>query len=551
MKHKYLTIIACVALGAPLAAQNINQSVQVTNDYITRFADFQKQGPALQVPDSLFRFDYDFDYSVFETPYKGAYEFTPYRIEVKPEARLYDGSKLYLRAGAGYTLHPQLELAWQMLQEKDFTIGVFAEAGGYLGNYRRRGVDAPFGGHDLNARVGVGGQYLTPGARLSYHFGYEGIFAGIHGENPAFSSSFNSAVVGGRIQSRERRDNRFFYDVDLRYRYSGDVDLPRRKGSLTGENNLRVAASLGPVLNSKYGILLDALFESDALRTVLNDGFENATLFGEMFVGDIAAFLFGIKPHLDFLLGPVRLDAGVRLDYSVSNGKDHFTIAPDVKARLALLDADLELFAGIRGGQNMHSHYAVKQINHFARRSAASASVSDEKLRLYGGLQGHWGSRLQYELEGGYASYASMPLASLYGVASVNYNEFFGQAGLSWKDERLELDGVLASAHRIFYGVSPAYAPPAFTADVRGRYNWDQRIWAGAFVEAASSRMSLNLDDAWIAGYANVGLTGEYRLDYRWMLWGEAGNLLGMAIERAPGFIEKGPYLTVGLSLKM
>ena len=65
MKNKYLTVIACVALGAPLAAQNINQSVQVTNDYVTRFADFQKQGPALQVPDSLFRFDYDFDYSVF------------------------------------------------------------------------------------------------------------------------------------------------------------------------------------------------------------------------------------------------------------------------------------------------------------------------------------------------------------------------------------------------------------------------------------------------------------------------------------------------------
>ena len=61
MKHEYLTLVALVALGAPLAAQNINQSVQVTNDYVTRFADFQKLGPSLQVPDSLYRFDYDFD----------------------------------------------------------------------------------------------------------------------------------------------------------------------------------------------------------------------------------------------------------------------------------------------------------------------------------------------------------------------------------------------------------------------------------------------------------------------------------------------------------
>ena len=550
MKHKYLALVALVALGAPLAAQNINQSVQVTNDYITRFADFQKQGPSLQVPDSLYRFDYDFDYSVFETPYRGSYEFSPYRIEVKPEARLYDGSKLYLRAGAGFTLHPQFELAWQMLQEKDFAIGVFAEAGGYLGRYRRRGAEASFGGHDLSGRVGVGGQYLTPGARLSYHFGYEGIFAGEHGGDGAFRSSFNSAVVAGRIQSRERPDGRFFYDIDARYRYSGDKTLPARY-SMTGENDLRLAFSVGPVLSGKYGILLDGLFEMDAIRTRVNSGSGQEQVYDELFGGNVAALMGSLKPHLDFLLGPVRLDAGVKFDYSVRKGETAFSIAPDVKARLALLEADLELYAGVTGGQYLQSHYAIKQINHFAGLAAASASVSREKLRAYGGLQGHWGSRLQYSLEAGYASYDAMPLASLHGVAAVAYKEAFAKGGLSWKDERLELDGVLGYAYRRLYGVSAAYAPPAFTADVRGRYNWGQRVWAGGFVEAASARMSLNMDEAWIAGYANVGLTGEYRIDHRWTVWAEAGNLLGMAIERAPGYVEKGPYLTVGLSLKM
>ena len=551
MKHKYLTIIALAAMGAPLAAQNINQSVQVTNDYVTRFADFQKQGPALQVPDSLYRFDYDFDYSVFETPYKGSYEFSPYRIAVTPETRLYDGRKLYLRAGAGYTFHPQFEAAWQMLQEPNFTIGFFADASGYAGNYGRRGVDGKFSGHDLSARASVRGQYLSSGTRWSYQFGYEGIFAGMGGENPAFRSAFNSAVVTGRAQSRERSGNRLFYDIDLRYRYSGDNCLPQTGGYKAGENNLRAALSLGPVLNSKYGILLDAVFEADALRRILNPGTGDQTLLGEMFGGNVVASLATIKPHLDFLLGPVRLDAGVRLDYSVQGKDGRFTLAPDVKARLAVLEADLELYAGVRGGQHLQSHYDIKQINHFARRSAASASISRENLRIYGGLQGHWGTRLQYEVEAGYASYSAMPLASLYGVVAVDYKEAFGSAGVSWKDERLEVDGALGYAYRRLYGVSAAYAPPAFTADVRGRYNWDNRIWAGAFVEAASGRMSLATDGAWIAGYANVGLTGEYRIDDRWTVWGEAGNLLGMAIERAPGFIEKGPYLTVGLSLKM
>ena len=551
MKHKYLTIIACVALGAPLAAQNINQSVQVTNDYVTRFADFQKQGPVLQVPDSLYRFDYDFDYSVFETPYKGAYEFSPYRIAVTPEARLYDGSKLYLRAGAGYSFHPQFEFAWQMLQEKDFAIGVFAEAGGYAGKYHRRGSDQALGGRDLNARVGVGGQYLASGARLSYHFGYEGIFAGYNGASPEFSSAFHSAVAAGRIQSRERPGDRFFYDFDVQYRYSGDKCEPETRGYLTGENNFLIKMSVGPVLKSKYGILLDGHFEMDALRYIERAGVDMTRVYGEMFGGDVAALLGSVKPHLDFLLGPVRLDAGVRFDYSMDAEGDHFSLAPDVKARLALLQADLELYAGVSGGQHLQSHYAIKQINHFARRSAASASISREKLHVYGGLQGHWGSRLQYELEAGYASYAGMPLASLYGVVAVDYKEAYGQARLSWRDERLELDGAAGYAYRRLYNKSAAYAPPAFTGELRGRYNWDKRIWAGGFIEAASGRMSLNKDDAWMAGYANVGLTGEYRIDNRWTVWGEAGTLLGMAIERAPGFIEKGPYLTVGLSLKL
>lgn len=551
MKYKYLTIIACVAMGAPLAAQNINQSVQVTNDYVTRFADFQKQGPALQVPDSLYRFDYDFDYSVFETPYKGSYEFAPYRIAVTPEARLYDGNKLYLRAGAGYSLRPQFELAWQMLQEPNFSIGVFADAGGYAGNYSRRGAAGKFAGHDLNARARVGGQYLTEASRLSYQFGYEGIFAGMNGAAPDFRSAFNSAILAGRVQSRERPDSRFFYDLDLRYRYSGDNSLPAGNNSKCGENNFRVGLSFGPVLQGKYGFLLDGLFETDALRSILYGGTQSETVLGEMFGAKVVAMLASVKPHLDFLLGPVRLDAGVRIDYSVKDRTGRFTLAPDVKARLAILEADLELYAGVRGGQNLESHYDIKQLNHFARRSAASASVSREKLRIYGGLQGHWGTRLQYEVEAGYGSYSGVPMARLYGVVAMDYKEAFGQASLSWKDERLELDGAVAYAYRRIYGSSAAYAPPAFTADVRGRYNWDKRIWAGGFVEAASGRMSLANDGAWIAGYANVGLTGEYRIDDRWTVWGEAGNLLGMAIERAPGYVEKGPYLTVGLSLKL
>ena len=541
--------IAVMALCAPLSAQNINQSVQVTNEYESRFSDFQKTGPSLQVPDSLYRFDYSFDYSVFETPYKGSYEFSPYRISVTPEARLYDGSKFFLRLGAGYTIHPQFEMAWQMLQTPDFAIGVFAEAGGYAGRYSRRGVAESFSGHDLNGRIGLGGQYLRPAVRLSYHFGYEGIFAGEGGAEPYFRSGFSSVIAAGRIQSRERPGNQMFYDIDLQYRYSSDGGRSEGKVSASGENNLRVAVSAGPVLASKYRILIDGLFELESLRG--DDYYKVADSHGELFGGMRMASLGSIKPHVDFLLGPVRLDAGVRVDYSKGTEQGAFSVSPDVTARMALLDADMELVAGVSGGQYIQSHYAVKQLNHFAFMMGSSAKISREKLHVRAGLQGHAASRLQYELEAGYVSYQGMPLASLYGVLPVDYNAAYVQGRFSWRGPRLELDADAKYSYLRLNTLCAAFAPPAFVGELRGRYNWENRTWAGLFVEAQSSRLSLASDGVWIPWFANLGLTFEYRIDPRWTFWVEAGNLLGMAIERAPGFIEKGQYGTVGFSLKL
>jgi len=533
---------AALVLCAPVFAQNINQTVQVTNDYVTRFADFQKKGGSLVVPDSLYRFDYNFDYSVFDTPYRGSYEFSPYRIRVTPQARLYDGSKLYLRAGAGYSLHPQLELAWQMLEEKNFTIGLFVDAGGYAGRYRPHGGGDSFSGHDMDGHVSINGQTIRPAVRLSYQLGYDGIFAGEEGDSPTYRSGFNSVFAAGRVQSRERPDNYLFYDLDLRLRHSVDAYAPSMGAGYVRESNVYVALSTGPVLQEKYKILLDGVFEMESLgvyETMFRDGYNTNFV--------------RLRPHLDFLLGPVRVDAGVRFDWSEYNNSANkpFTLAPDVMLRLALLDADLDLYAGVSGGQQIEGHYTLKQVNHFARRASVPATVSREKIRVRAGLEGHWKAGLQYALEAGYVSYLNKPLASLYSVAFVNYQTAYGTATLGWMSENLEVDGTLTYNYLTVPSGASAFAPSAFTADVRGIWNWDKKVFAGAFVEAASTRKSLREDIASIAGYANVGLTGEYRINRSWGVWAEAGNLLGMAIERMPGYVEKGPYFTVGLSLKL
>ena len=92
---KLLSISVFVALAVSAAAQGVNSTVSVTNDYRSHAADVNKQTMEMLVPDSLLHFDYKFDYSVFESPYKGAYEFSPYSIKVTPEASGYNARKLY------------------------------------------------------------------------------------------------------------------------------------------------------------------------------------------------------------------------------------------------------------------------------------------------------------------------------------------------------------------------------------------------------------------------------------------------------------------------
>lgn len=540
--RKSIHALAALVLCAPLFAQNINQTVQVTNDYVTRFADFQKQGGALSVPDSLYRFDYNFDYSVFDTPYKGSYEFSPYRIRVTPQARLYDGSKFFMRAGAGYTFHPQFEMAWQLLEEKDFTIGVFADLGGYAGKYQGHAGGEAFKGRDLNGHVVINGQAIRPATRLSYQLGYDGIFDLQDGTNTSFRSAFNSGFVTGRIQSRERAENHLFYDFDLRLRHSAET-LPEWMGLYNShETNLYVGVSTGPVLQEKYRILLDGVFEMEALG-----------VYQTMFRNGSNVNFARLRPHVDFLLGPVRVDAGVRLDWTEydNSTKKPFTFAPDVTVRMALLDADMDLYAGVSGGQVMEGHFTLKQINHFVSRPAAGATISREKLRVVAGLEGHWKAGLQYAFEAGYVSYANKPLPFLGRISFVDYKTAYAKATMGWTSERLTVDGALSYAYHVLPEGVYAFAPAAFTADVRGTWNWDRKIFAGAFVEAASSRKSTSADVAAIPGYANVGLTGEYRFGRYFGVWAEGGNLLGMAIERIPGLVEKGPYFTLGISLKL
>ena len=90
------------AFAATAVAQNLDPTVNVTRAYEGKLLEVDKPSFRMDVPDSVTRFNLDFDYSVMSNPYKGGNEFNPYLQDIRPERIDDKESSLWLRAGAGY-----------------------------------------------------------------------------------------------------------------------------------------------------------------------------------------------------------------------------------------------------------------------------------------------------------------------------------------------------------------------------------------------------------------------------------------------------------------
>lgn len=186
-KIYFLPIVAAMLIPMGAAAQNLNPTVSVTRTYEGKLMDVHKPMETMAVADSMSRFDLDFDYSVFDNPYRGAYDFKPYELQMRPQDNPYTGRKMYFKAGAGYRLRPSVDFVWEPnLKTEKFKMDVFASHHSYIGKYRKMWFDDDFrlttaadkerwNGYDMMSVAGFNGQADLNKATLTFDAGYEGI----------------------------------------------------------------------------------------------------------------------------------------------------------------------------------------------------------------------------------------------------------------------------------------------------------------------------------------------------------------------------------------
>lgn len=589
MRKIYLVSAAMLMTAAVSFGQNFNPTVEVTNTYQGNASEVHKPLLGMNVPDSLLRFDLDFDYEVFEKPYQGAYSFKPYMLNMRPAKDAWRGRRLYLKAGAGYTLHPRFEFVFSPEQSGPFQMSVYASHKSYFGNYheikpelqdglyRMKKSGGKFGGYDALTSAGFDGRYNWDRTILSFGIGYYGLAA----KDSVMSRSYNAFDFNARVRSNNDSESYFLYDIGLRGRVAND-GLDYKSFSFPdgvtvdkqNENWVLLDGLVGPVVNNSRSILVG--FEAESAS------------YSRFYDGNIGRV--ALIPSYRFKSGRWNLNLGVKLEFMFRNDADTLSfgkmgggkgqiVYPDAHISFAA-GGNVALYADATGGSRLNTYSSQISENHHLNPSFLVAPVYElitplvdntvEKVNARIGVRGSAASSFQFDVNGGVGLYGNALMESglftaggdlVPALAYSDYNLIYANALVGLRTGRVKID-----ADFRYRGVSfpdndalnLGFTLPKYSGGVRASYDISSRLYAGINVEAASWRdgkcasvASEDILDVRVPGYVDLGVNCGYKFNRKWTLWLESGNLLCQTIQRTPFYAEKGPWFTAGISLNL
>ena len=118
--------------------------------------------------------------------------------------------------------------------------------------------------------------------------------------------------------------------------------------------------------------------------------------------------LVNVSPRAEMKRSKLKLKIGVQA--FIDAGKtSYFRFYPDAEARYSILNTYLGLYAGITGKTYRNSYKDLSTVNPFVE-STIELKNSYQKINLYAGLFGNFGSRMNYDAGVNYKQVENLPL---------------------------------------------------------------------------------------------------------------------------------------------
>lgn len=537
--RKILLSMALGALCFTSLAQTFNPSVEVTNDFLTNTQTADRVSFPISVPDSVTHFQLQFDYNIFANPYNGSYKFVPYTVSLEPEARSYDGSKFYLRAGAGYTLHPVVTAAASPRIGKNMILNLYQNFDGYIGPYRAMDSkniaatpNAAFSGRDVCETFATSLFVDRNRYTLIPAFQYNGI-----GVKDLWQENWYNSLGGDvRLLSKSSGSEYSSYAFDFAYAYATDGNVDENKWSLAG--------TFCPYFYLPYR------FETDfEIGCVAHSGAFNTVVYN-----------ITTSPHFKFRVSNVNLIAGFRADYT-----DRLYAFPDFRFNTRIFKNSLGFYGGVTGGTRVNSYSYFKQRDHhFSALYAPESfitSTSVEKVNAHMGLSTTILSVVSANLKMGVASVGNDPLYSAaYNTAlslwcpvlvGEDYVYEYIDFALAMNTRAVEIKSDLQYKHAEL-AADNCFSIPTLKTASSVMFHWRSRIKAGFDLNTCSERtMPLAGVDAVMPAYADLGASFEFKTPSRLAFWARLGNILNQRVELVPFVAEQGINFTAGICLDL
>ena len=555
-----ISVFLCIS-AAFAVAQDLDQTVEVSREYEGKLVEVHKPAIKMAVPDSVTRFALDFDYSVFENPYKGSYEFNPYLLNMKPSASDNGESVFYLRAGAGYQLHPTFDLVWspKLSKQNSFNMDVYASHRSFVGNYLTIAPDFSDGesvvmtkvpkdvdgartwfGYDLLSKAGVAAKADFEKVAMDVAAGYYGLAQKGYG----WVRDYNAVDARFGIASKPESVGSLVFDLDVDYRFGQD-----RLESKLVENLLGFELNVGPFLKGAHRFSID--LGSDM-------GFYSGAFVKN--AGEVH-----LMPRYIFRKNNLDIDAGLRFSKILESGYAEQYVYPAVNVSYNILPAAMKVYFNAGGGNSFDSYSDLISANHHITHQMQPLQLgyTVERVSVMAGLEGRITDKFSYNVRGGYANYADMltygldlELTSAVFATYMQCQKWFAALDWALDVEGFRFDGTVS--YDGYFGCENMFAaetqlvdvlkPAALTGNVAVEYSWKKRILAGVDCEFSTASRG---DFVVIPGYADLGVYAEYATARNLSFWLRAGNLLNETIQRNPLYAEKGVYCTVGICLNL
>lgn len=552
-----LTAAIIILVSAPVlrleAQQKIDPTLEVKRDFDVNLLEIQKSRIRTFFDDSIGKFNLNFKYSIFDKPITNLYEFSPVTSARPLPSVPVDQPLFHAAGGINMPFNPYAEIFVQPKLSPSLSLIFYARNNSYLDKIKLIDQENGFlvrGDDKVSAlsvknNLGVDFGYNYKGGRFGINLDYNRNFFTYYGYEPVrdqvaypmpdsyqeiwepvfqtlprkysvgfmmdtLAHKYDRFIASTTLESVNGKDNPLYYRASISYGYLNDRASYRSLLSSVPaelindnpdyrENLLNLSGALGYIFATHHRFVAGIGYK--ASNSVSNSNLNRYDL--------------EIHPRYVFNRGKWIFEIGARFSKYVDPALEAFNIFFSGRLSYEAVRDVLWLYALADGRNNFRTYQDMLEENPWVT-SNIELKNTEEPLIARFGARGQISDRLAFNVWGGYNRYSNYltyihmsdiwagPLNTFWAMYKDMSKYGFG-GEFSWKSKNFDAGTSFEYGSYRNGDSSVVYNLPSFCIKGFARYNWRERIIAGADIDYKSKAPTL----VYFHPYTGVDAAGQ------------------------------------------